>query len=79
MKISDIKRFKEIRINSFLKKVNKSILKTHDYFKISTLINVMSLLNILLFYMQNIVKYLHCFRCEFFVLISAEANFYVSI
>ena len=29
--------------------------------------------------MQNIIKYLYHSRCEFYVLISEEANFYVSI
>ena len=41
------------------------ILKTHDYFKISTLISV--LIKYFLFYMENTVKYLHNTRCRFYI------------
>jgi len=40
------------------------ILKTHDYFQ-NININIMFLLIKFLFYMQNIVQCLHCFRCRF--------------
>jgi len=46
-------------------------------FKILTLIAF--LLNILLFYMQNTVKYLHRIYCRFYVFICMESSFYVSI
>ena len=53
-------------------------MKTHSYFKHSN-INMIFCLNISLFYMQNTVKYLHRIRCAFYVRISTEAIFYVSI
>jgi len=48
------------------------ILKTCDYFQ-NININIVFLLNTLS-YIQNLVKYLHCKRYRFYVLISQKLN-----
>jgi len=53
-------------------------LKFDDYFQ-NININVVFLLNMFLFYMKNSFKYLRHVRCEFYVLIFAEANFHIPI
>jgi hypothetical protein len=53
-------------------------LKSGDYFQ-NINVNVVFWLNMLLFYMKNFVEYLHHDRCEFYVLIYVETNFYIPI